>query len=309
MSQQYTVESFKLLEKYSNVAAESGTEDLNNILRNNNNNNSNSNSNTINTNNNDNTTNTTNNDASSSTSTSTSIIIEDCRKRPMIANDADDIDDDDEDSTVVDISGKDQPIYDFKDNTTISNLYHLAFKKFKGIKFNSADQVYLQHAATLPSDPSISLPLRKVVLDLLGHTDLNNIEIALLKTSLSNTINLLNPAMIRLLKPYLDSTTEQHLEQRTNHIVTQFMANGLSEASGLLYDELMRESSKSIDEGYLLQVIYQKKAALMGNKKRDDELCILEYVLEGLDDWSSTEDESELTICRRFAAILDRHCF
>ncbi|ORZ04107.1 hypothetical protein BCR42DRAFT_199860 [Absidia repens] len=65
----------------------------------------------------------------------------------------------------------------------------------------------------------------------------------------------------------------------------------------------------SPNDAKLLQAIYQKKADLVATMHRTDEqfclLSILEHVVEGIDDWLITQDESELTLYRRFGSILD----
>ncbi|KAI8329384.1 hypothetical protein BC941DRAFT_443008 [Chlamydoabsidia padenii] len=198
--------------------------------------------------------------------------------------------------------------HDFAGNTCISNLYYLSFKKFKGMEFNKYDRLYLTHASTLPVDSDLHISLRNIALDFLQKAHLVNEEISVLKLALSNAMNLLNPAAIRLVKPFMDDSTKTSLEQKTNEAITQF-GNGLSEASSLLYEQLMQETLNSPDDDDLLQLIYHKKSELVASKNRSDErfyvLCILEHVVEGIDDWQTTQEESELTIYRRFGGILD----
>ncbi|KAI8077677.1 uncharacterized protein BX664DRAFT_41810 [Halteromyces radiatus] len=194
------------------------------------------------------------------------------------------IDDSDTQHSTDDESGMaDDPTYDFDGNTFISNAYYLSFKKFKGIKFNQHDRLYLEKAASTTSfDSGLHSSIYNIVLHLLRKVYLNNDEISLLKLSLSNAINFLNPGAVNLVKTFMDDGARSLFEQQTKAAITQFDC-GLSEQCSSLYDELMEKTlMTSPNDAKLLQAIYQKKADLVTTMHRTDEqfclLSILEHV-------------------------------
>ncbi|ORY98206.1 hypothetical protein BCR43DRAFT_491025 [Syncephalastrum racemosum] len=132
---------------------------------------------------------------------------------------------------------------------------------------------------------------------------LDELDLSLLKLSLSHIVNLLRTDLVGRLEEYLPMRLPIHgLVGPCN----DFNSRGLSGESSGLFDKIAAEvmSDASVEE--VLATVLDLKRAHIGKGRHSQEyrlLSILEYVIESADDWQP--DDSEMTVYRRVATVMD----
>ncbi|KAI9493018.1 hypothetical protein BDB00DRAFT_872731 [Zychaea mexicana] len=128
----------------------------------------------------------------------------------------------------------------------------------------------------------------------------NQMEINI-KLCLSSIVSLISPESIAFTKTILTSS------QMTSLIELSVSETfGFSDECIRVFDELISERT-IFEPDSIIENIYKLQAKYCWHKNSDlyRMLCILQQVISQFDDWSEQTDESENTVFRRFAVLLD----
>ncbi|KAI9493021.1 hypothetical protein BDB00DRAFT_872739 [Zychaea mexicana] len=128
----------------------------------------------------------------------------------------------------------------------------------------------------------------------------NQMEINI-KLCLSSIVSLISPESIAFTKTILTSS------QMTSLIELSVSETfGFSDECIRVFDQLISERT-IFEPDSIIENIYKLQAKYCWHKNSDlyRMLCILQQVISQFDDWSEQTDESENTVFRRFAVLLD----
>ncbi|KAG0735134.1 hypothetical protein G6F23_011810 [Rhizopus arrhizus] len=122
---------------------------------------------------------------------------------------------------------------------------------------------------------------------------------------ISGIVNLLDKDMARIYQQNLTQDQwDQVLAQKDSMHLDDYL--GLTTESNDIFDRIMDCGDNQLD---ILDFIDGQKAQLSKTKRQHDQcyqmLLIVEQVVRNFSRWSTYDDESELTLYRRFAALLD----
>ncbi|CAO3588296.1 unnamed protein product [Absidia cylindrospora] len=214
----------------------------------------------------------------------------------------------------IDKNSEDIDALDIDSNDTATNnnsyahvLHHLAYKKLQGGMLNDDDLETLieSQSCAVSGLRTTLLSIAESILLNSNGTGIDSYEQAVLELSLSGIINFLDSGMVEQYKKKLSAEEWAHIiKEKENMNLDTYQ--GLLETTSDMFDSILMIGT-NIEE-ILIYIDDQRSQLSKQRKHRSREylmLMMVEQIVRNFSRWSRNGDDSELTIYRRLAALLD----